>query len=164
MIIAKNIIGKVEDEIFSNKNIEWINVKSFEAKSRIMRCKTELGTDVAIDLPRGSYLSDGSVIADTGDTIIAIRRQPEEALIVRFDSTADLKLLVEDAARISYAFGNQHIPIEVHGLELRVPITTSQSVMEHTLEHVALRVAEVSFEKVKLALKEGFQEGSHHEH
>ena len=164
MIIARNIIGKVGNPIFADRKVDWIDVPSFEATKRIMRCKTELGTEIAIELPRGSYLSDGAVIADTGDVIIVIRRQPEDALVIRFDRTADPEILVEDVAKVGHAFGNQHLPMEVDGLEIRVPITTSQSVMEHTLEHIGLRVAEASFKKVKFALEEGFQGGSHHGH
>lgn len=164
MIIAKKIIGKVEDRVFAGRDVEWIDVPSFEAAKRILRRKTESGLEIAIELPRGSYLSDGAVIADTGDAIIAIRRQPEEALVIRFDSTADLELVVEDASRIGHTFGNQHIPIEVHGLEIRVPVTTSQSVIEHTLGHIGLRAAKTSFEQVRFALDKGFQEDSHHGH
>jgi urease accessory protein len=163
MIIARKIIGKVGDKMFAGRGVDWIDVPSFEATKRIMRCKTESGTEISIELPRGSYLSDGAVVADTGDVIIAIRRQPEDALVIRFDSTTDTEMLVEDVAKVAHAFGNQHIPMEVHGLEIRVPITTSQSVMEHTLEHIGLRVAEASFTKVSFALEEP-QGGSHHEH
>lgn len=164
MIIAREIMGKTEDKRFAGKEIDWIDVPSFEATKRIMRRKTESGKEVYIELPRGSYLSHGAVIFDSDNYIVAIRRKPEEAMIIRFDGNSKTEILAEDIARVAHAFGNQHLPMEVFGLEIRIPITTSQSAMEHTLEHIELRVAEVSFTKVQFALDEMTKGGGHHEH
>ena len=52
--------------------------------------------------------------------------------------------------RIGHAFGNQHVPIEVEGGEIRVPITTSPEIAARTVSALGLEGAEIALALVRL--------------
>jgi urease accessory protein len=70
---------------------------------------------------------------------------------VRLSSELSREALIEAAARIGHAFGNQHVPIDVLGGEIRLPISTSREIAGETVRALGLRGAEVRFELVRLA-------------
>ena len=122
-----------------------------EAARRRLRRHTDAGTDVAIDLPAGAYLADGVVLADDGARVVVVRRPPEAALVVVLDAAQDPGRLAAQAVRLGHAFGNQHVPVEVEGCEVRIPLTTSEAVARATVERLDLRGARIAVARVPLA-------------
>ena len=151
MLLVEEILGRGGDPRYAGRSVDRLLVTSSAAAKRRLRARTEAGTDIALDLPRGSYLEHGAVLFDDGERIIVAVRKPEEALVIRLSSTLDRAEVVRQAASIGHAFGNQHVPLEVVEGEIRVPITTSRDIAAATVERLALEGAEVSFDLVEFA-------------
>ena len=86
---------------------------SGDASARRLRGRTDAGTDVAVDLDRGTYLRHGAVVADDGETIVVVDRVPEDAVAVRLATGLPADELVRQAALIGHAFGNQQVGAQV---------------------------------------------------
>ncbi len=152
MLIVQTTLGRSDETRFAGRQVEHLRITSGDASKRRFRTRTDVGTDVALDLPRGSYLSDGAVLFDDGDRIVVVERQPEDALIIRLSSSLRHDELVRQAAAVGYAFGNQHVPLEITGGEIRVPITTSREIAAGTAERLGLEGAEISFGLIPFGL------------
>jgi urease accessory protein len=166
-LLVTEVLGSVDEGRFAGRNVEEVTVDSCDAAKRRLRLVTEAGTDVAIDLPRGSFLDDGAVIADDGTRIVVVRRKPEPALVIRFAPGLTREQLAAAAARVGHAFGNQHTPLDVSGEELLVPITTSADVAVETVRTLGLDGVSVEVGERRLACHAPAPAGGrnhHHEH
>ena len=152
MLIVHKIIGHASEPRFAGRNIERIEIDSTEAQKRRLRRQTDAGADIAIDLERGTYLRHHAVLADDGQTITIVERRLEDVVVVRLSENLGACELLAQAVRLGHAFGNQHVPVEVSGYEVRVPITTSREVAARTIHTLELQDAAVSFRKVTLGL------------
>ena len=152
MLVVDEIIGDMEEERFAGRRAELLSVDSVEASKRRFRSRTDAGTDIAVDLERGSYLRDGAVLYDNGERIIAVEREPEEAMVVRLSGELEASNRLARAVRLAHAFGNQHVPLEIEGEEIRVPITTSREIAAETAREVGISDEELHFGKVRLGL------------
>jgi urease accessory protein len=164
MIHVQAILGDAGEPGFSGRRVERLLVDSSEAAKPRLRRRTDAGKDVAVDLPRGSYLRDGAVLADDGETIVVVARKPEEAAIVRLSPELSGAELLSEAVRLGHAFGNQHVPLEIEGEEIRVRVTTSREIVAETLQALALRGASVSFGAVPFALERPSLHAGHEVH
>lgn len=151
MLLVQAILGRHDDPRYAGRRVERLLLTSTAAAKRRFRATTDAGSDVALDLVRGSYLGHGAVLFDDGERIIVVQREPEEALVIRLSSTLEHAELVRQAALIGHAFGNQHVPLEVANGEIHVPITTSREIAAATAERLELSGAEVSFAHVEFA-------------
>ena len=151
MLLVEEILGRDDDPRYAGRSVDRLLVTSSAAAKRRFRARTEAGTDIALDLPRGSYLEHGAVLFDDGERIIVAMRKPEEALVIRLSPTLDRAEAVRQATSIGHAFGNQHVPLEVVEGEIRGPITTSRDIAAATVERLALEGAEASFDLVEFA-------------
>lgn len=151
MLTVRRIVGHVDDVAGSGRTPERVAVSWAQATKRRLRTVTDQGTDVAIDLDPGDYLADGALLHDDGARLICVARTPERALVVRFASGTPADRMVERAARIGHAFGNQHVPIDVTAGEIHVPLTTSERVARATVEGLGLDDVEVAVREVRLA-------------
>jgi urease accessory protein len=168
MLALGEILGDEHDPGFAGRRVECVAVAWDVASKRRLRRDTDAGTDVAIDLPRGSYLADGAVLHDDGERIVVVRRRPEPALVVCFDPSAPPEQLVDQALRLGHAFGNQHVPVDIHGAEAHVPLTTSEAVARATVEALGLSAVRVEVAPVALGrgrpLAVGHGHGHEHAH
>jgi urease accessory protein len=144
------IVGDVDDPRYAGRLIERLVVASSDAAKRRLRAVGDGGTDVAVDLPRGSYLRHGAVLADDGERVIAVERAPEEAIVIRLDPRREPRELVACATRIGHAFGNQHVPVEVEDGEIRAPVTTSREIAEQTVRGLELSGVAIEFRSMRL--------------
>jgi urease accessory protein len=149
-LVVTDILGDADDPMFAGRRVEHLPVTSGDAGKRRLRAVTDGGTDVAVDLPRGSYLRDGAVLADDGARVIAVERVPEGAIVIRLDPAVGTAELIAAAARIGHAFGNQHVPVEVEDGEIRAPVTTSREVAEQSVRSLGLPGVELEFRLVRL--------------
>jgi urease accessory protein len=168
MELVREILGSAGEPRFSGRRVEPLVIDWAEASKGRLRRSAEGGTDVAIDLPRGSYLADGAVLVDDGERIVVVRRRREAALVVRLDPGAGHEALVRAAVLLGHALGNQHVPVEIDGLELRVPLTTSEEVALATVDRLGLPVARIEIAEVALGahgpLAAGHAHAGGHEH
>jgi urease accessory protein len=164
MLRVDGIVGHADEPRFRGRRVERLSVAWSEASKRRLRRDTDAGTDVAIDVPRGTYLADAAVLFDDGECIVVVERRPEAALVVSFDPALPAAKLVEQAVRLGHAFGNQHVPLDVEGEEVRVPLTTSEDVARATLERLELDGVEMRVAPVALARVRPLPTGQAHEH
>lgn len=167
MLQAREILGHAGEPRFHGRRVEHLIVGWDEASKRRLRRRTDGGTDVAIDVARGAYLADGVVLADDGERIVVVERHRERALVVRLDPALSSEQLARAAVLVGHAFGNQHVPLEVEGHEIRVPLTTSEAVARATVEALGLAGVEASSELVALGRERPMPAGhsqGHHGH
>lgn len=162
-LVCREILGDRDAEPFAGRRVDTVGVAAADASKRRLRVASEAGLDLAIDLPRGSFLRDGAVIADDGTTIVVIVRSAEEVMRVTISRKLDSDTRVAAALRIGHAFGNHHVPAEVVGDELVVPITTSPEIAKRTLDLLGLQGVEARFEQRPLALSRPLSGHAHHD-
>ena len=97
---------------------------------------TEDLTPVSLQLPRGTTLQDGDILATaTGDILVKVAAKPESVLTVRTDQSIDL-------IRAAYHLGNRHVSLEITPTYLRL---TPDPVLAGMLTQLGLQVtAEVA--------------------
>lgn len=161
---ATGVLGHASEERFRDRRSVGVPVAWDEASRRRLRRTAADGTDVAIDLPDGSYLADGSVVHDDGDRVLVIERPPEPALVVRFDPGLPRERLIAQAVALGHVFGNQHVPLEVEGGEARIPLTTSETVARATVDALALEGATATVREVALGSGQPLSAGAGHVH
>jgi urease accessory protein len=154
------ILGHRDDERFAGRRVDGLPVSWAEAGRHRLRRATAGGSDVAVDLPRGAFLEDGAVLDDDGVTIVAVVRAEEPALVVDLARVHDP---IRAAALIGHAFGNQHVPVDIEGTTIRVPLTTSEQVARATLDDLHLQHLQVTVEAVALGRRTPLH-ASRHEH
>jgi urease accessory protein len=74
-------------------------------KSRLV-AKLEGGQPIALQLPRGHVLRDGSLLRTSDGGIVRVRSADEELSVVR---SADATRLL----RAAYHLGNRHVPLQI---------------------------------------------------
>ena len=150
-LVCQQILGDEGDAAFANRCVDAVTVAAADASKRRLRLSSKSGLDVVVDLPRGSFLRDGAVLADDGERVVVVSRTPEEIMRVTISGQLDGEARVSAALRVGHAFGSQHVPVEVRDGELLVPITTSREVATRTLETLGLDGVEAQFEIRPLA-------------
>ncbi len=110
-----------------------------------MRVRSVEDADVAIDLPRQSWLFDGAVLHDDGHRILVAVRASEPVMVIEL-----AQMTPEAAFRIGHALGNRHSPSELRDNEIVVPVTdtpelTARPVLALGLPDLALRFEDRPF-------------------
>ncbi|MCY7338146.1 MAG: urease accessory protein UreE [Chamaesiphon sp.] len=97
---------------------------------------TDDKTPVYLQLPRGTALQDGDLLAsETGDILVQVAAKAEPVLTVTSDDSINL-------LRAAYHLGNRHVSLEITPTYLRL---TPDSVLERMLTQLGLQVvAEVA--------------------
>jgi urease accessory protein len=129
-LIVREILGHADDDGFVGRRPNCLAVASDEARRRRFRARLA-GGEVAVDLARGSFLFDGAVLHDDGETVVVVERELEPALVVRLDMSLPAEELVAQAARVAHWAGNQHLLVETEDDQIRVRVATTP---ELTLE------------------------------
>jgi urease accessory protein len=151
-VLVDEILGYDEDPRFAGRVRERLELQSEDARRRRLRRATAGGTDVAIDLPRGSFLRHRAVLHDDGRRVIVVERSPEPALVIRLDERLPADALVEQAARVGHWAGNQHLLVEAEGHELRVRIAATPELALRSAEALELEGARLAVADVRFAL------------
>jgi len=138
-LIVNGILGRADAPPFSGRPTERILVPAAEAGRRRMRMRSERGSDIALDLPKQSWLFNGAVLHDDGRRILVVVRPPEPVMVIPLANMTPTAVF-----RIGHALGNRHSPSELHDDEIVVPVTdtpelTSRPVLALGLANLALR-------------------------
>lgn len=112
MIIEK-IVGNLEDYESSTKQIDWLELEWEELNKRILRKKTESGTDVALSLESSGTLEYGDVLFEDEDTLIAVRTKLEKAYVIKPKT-------MKEMGEIAFEIGNRHTPCIISNEEILV--------------------------------------------
>lgn len=137
---AEAILGDVSDPAFAGRCRHTVSIGWGDAAKQRQLVVSDTGLQVRIMLPRGSFLSDGAVIADDGEHVVVVRRPPEPAVVVRFAHNTGV-----DCARrmlvLGYLLGNQHAPIDVTDEAVAAPLFTSAEAAEALLADLGIEGA-----------------------
>ena len=152
------ILGDRDEPRFAGRRVDELPVTWAEAGRHRLRRSTASGRDVAVDLPRGAFLADGSVLADDGAEIVVAVRTLEPALVIELAGASDP---LRSAALVGNVFGNQHVPVDVEGTAIRVPLTTSEEIARATLAALHLHGVEVSVGRVALGRRTPLHASGH---
>jgi urease accessory protein len=163
MLRASTLLGRREEARYAGRTIDAVPVTWDEATKRRLRRTSLAGVDVAIDVPRGTYLADGAVLDDDGARIIVVERTAASALVVDLPAAAPPGELIRAAARIGHAFGNQHVPLDVEGTSIRIPLTTSEAVARATVASLGIAGLDVRVDDVVLARAAPMTSGHRHD-
>ena len=151
-LLVRELVGDADEARFEGRRRDSLAVDSENARRRRLRAVTAGGTDVAVDLPRGSFLRHHAVVHDDGERIIVAERAPEPALVVRLDDSLSAEALVEQTALVAHWAGNQHLLVETDGHDIRVRIATTPELMLDAARALHLPGAEISVADVPFAL------------
>jgi len=99
------------------ENFERLKISRAELEKRILRRKTDRGTDVGLNLEPGVKLRHGDVIKN-GDMKIVIEQLPEKIITVKLKN----KKMTDVMVLLGHIIGNRHRPISIQGDEISFPI------------------------------------------
>lgn len=167
MTIVEALLGHVDDPAYAGRPTDVVLLDSAESGKRRLRRRSAAGRDIALDLPRGTFVAAGAVLADLGDEVLVAERRPERALVASLAPGLGPEAAFRQALALGHALGNQHVPIEVRGGELRIPVTTSEDVLLAAVTRLGLDGLELRWADVPLAEREplaGHGHGHPHTH
>ena len=133
------------DDINSG-NFEKLKISRTELEKRILRRKTDRGTDVGLNLKSGIKLRHGDVIKN-GDTKIVVEQLPEKIITVRLKN----KKMTDVMVLLGHIIGNRHRPISIKSDEISFPIQADSEkevftkLFQSIINHIEMTVEERIF-------------------
>ncbi len=127
-------------------NFEKLKISRMELEKRILRRKTDRGTDVGLNLEPGVKLRHGDVIKN-GDTRIVVEQLPEKIISVRLKN----KKMTDVMVLLGHIIGNRHRPISVKNDEISFPIQADSEkevftkLFQSIINHIEMTVEERIF-------------------
>ncbi|MGI9565989.1 MAG: urease accessory protein UreE [Nitrosopumilus sp.] len=99
------------------ENVERLKLSRIELERKILRRKTDRGTDVGLKLDQGKKLHHGDVI-ENGDTKIIVEQLPEKVLSIKVKPEKKMEVFV----LLGHIIGNRHRPISIKNKLILFPI------------------------------------------
>jgi len=126
-----------------NGNFEKLKISRMELEKRILRRKTDRGTDIGLNLEPGVKLRHGDVIKN-GDMKIVVEQLPEKIIIVKLKN----KKMTDVMVLLGHIIGNRHRPISIKSDEISFPIqANSEKEVFTKLFHSIINYIEISVEE-----------------
>jgi len=141
-----NIFLNKEFGDLKNKNFEKLKISRLELEKRILRRKTDHGTDVGLNLEPGVKLRNGDVIKN-GDAIIVVEQLPEKVISVKLKT----KNIIDVMVLLGHIIGNRHRPISIQKEEILFPIQADSELevftklFQNIINHVEMSIEEQIF-------------------
>ena len=107
-----------------------------------MRLRGDQSTEIAIDLPKQSWLFDGAVLHDDGRRLLVVARPPEPVMVIALASLTPAAMF-----RIGHALGNRHSPSELRDDEIVVPVTDTPELASRPVLALGLEGLRLRFEQ-----------------
>ena len=127
-------------------NFEKLKISRMDLEKRILRRKTDCGTDVGLNLDPGIKLRNGDVIKNDGVRIV-IEQMPEKVISVKLKT----KSMVDVMVLLGHIIGNRHRPISIQREEIIFPIQADSEMQVFTklfsniINHIEIAVDERIF-------------------
>ncbi len=127
-------------------NFEKLRISRMELEKRILRRKTDRGTDVGLNLDSGVKLRHGDVIKN-GDMKIVVEQLPEKIITVRLKN----KEMTEVMTLLGHIIGNRHRPVSIKNNEISFPIQADSEkevftkLFQSIIDHIEMTVGEQIF-------------------
>jgi len=129
-----------------NGNFEKLKISRMELEKRILRRKTDCGTDVGLNLEPGVKLHHGDVIKN-GDMKIVVEQLPEKIITVRLKN----KKMTDVMVLLGHIIGNRHRPISIKDDEISFPIQADSEkdvftkLFQNIINHIEITIEEKIF-------------------
>jgi len=133
-IVVEAVLGMLTEPRWAAREPDPVDVAWGDAGKHRRIVRSASGRELALRLPRGTFLADGAVLADDGDTVVVVRRPPEPAVVVPLDGADGLRA----ALLLGYVLGNRHAPLDLESGELRTPLMTSPATARSMLADLGL--------------------------
>jgi len=127
-------------------NFEKLKISRMELEKRILRRKTDRGTDVGLNLEPGVKLRHGDVIKN-GNMKIVVEQLPEKIITVRLKN----KKMTDVMVLLGHIIGNRHRPISIKNDEISFPIQADSEkevftkLFQSIINHIEMTVEERIF-------------------
>ncbi len=141
-----NIFHDKEFDDLKSGNFEKLKISRMELEKRILRRKTDRGTDIGLNLESGVRLRHGDVIKN-GDMKIVVEQLPEKIITVRLKN----KKMVDVMVLLGHIIGNRHRPISIKDDEISFPIQADSEkevftkLFQNIINHIEITVEEKIF-------------------
>ena len=137
MRIIDSILGNTSDAQWQERaktaQIDYLALNQWDAQKNRLRRTSENGDDIAVSLPRNTFLKNGDVLFyDEGSKHMLVAKiKLRDVLIIEIQEL--MKKEKEDLIRLCFelghALGNQHWPSVVRDHKIIVPLTVDKKVM-----------------------------------
>ncbi len=141
-----NIFFDKEFDELKSGNFEKLKISRMELEKRILRRKTDRGTDIGLNLEPGVKLRHGDVIKN-GYMKIVIEQLPEKIITVRLKNEKMTDVMV----LLGHIIGNRHRPISIQRDEISFPIQADSEkevftkLFQSIINHIEMTVEERVF-------------------
>jgi urease accessory protein len=146
MLNINSILGNIfKDTSLECANLEKLIISRIDLEKRILRKKTNLGTDIGINLNSSTKLQHGDIIGNDKTKII-VEQMPEKVISVKLKEN-DEKI----AILLGHIIGNRHRPIAIKDKMILFPIQEDseleifQRLLKEIIEHIELKIKEEIF-------------------
>ena len=107
--------GNINSADTGNKNIDRLQLEWFETNKRILRKKTNAGTELSLKfLKENAALTEGDILFEDENTIVAVEVIPCDCLVIK-------PINMFEMASVCYEIGNKHLPLFYDNDELLIP-------------------------------------------
>ena len=146
MININSIFGNIlKDSNLEKKNFEKLKISRIDLEKRILRTKTDLGTDIGINLDSGIKLQNGDIIGNDKIKII-VEQIPEKVISVTLkENNENIAIL------LGHIIGNRHRPIAIKEKVILFPIQEDseleifQRLFKEIINHIELKIVKEVF-------------------
>ena len=138
-----NIFQDDEIKNLDKEDIEKIKLSRTDLEKRILRKKTDHGTDIGFRLEQGIKLQHGDIFKN-GDTKIIIEQLPEKVISIKIKTENKMNVLV----LLGHIIGNRHRPISIKKETILFPIQAeSEKEVFTKLLHSIINDIEISIKE-----------------
>ena len=143
--VGNIFLDKGFDE-FKYKDFEKLKLSRIELEKRILRRKTDRGTDVGLKLDPGVRLRHGDIIKN-GNMKIIIYQLSEKVISVRLKA----KDMTDVMVLLGHIIGNRHRPISIRNEEIVFPIQADSEkeiftkLFQNIIKYIEIKVEEQIF-------------------
>ncbi len=160
MLIVDSVLGNISDSVWQERvnklEVDYLVLNQWDAQKNRLRRKSEQGNDIAISLPRNTFLQNGDVLSfdEAAGNMLVAKINLRDVLIIEVqellkkDSSDLLRLCFE----LGHAIGNQHWPAVVREGRIIVPLTVDKKVMESVMRTHAFPDITYAFHPAEVAV------------
>lgn len=141
-----NIFLHNDVDDLNGKGLERLQLSRLELEKKILRRKTNHGTDICLNLAQGVKLCHGDVIMNEGVKII-VEQLPEKVISVRLRT----KNMIDVMVLLGHIIGNRHRPISIQDGEILFPIQMDSEkeiftkLFQSIINHIEITIQEKIF-------------------
>jgi urease accessory protein len=160
MLIVDTVLGNTSDKQWQDRaaaaKVDYLALDQWDAQKNRLRRKTEQGNDIAVSLPRNTFLQNGDVLAfdEASNSMIVAKINLRDVLIIEIKELLkkDQSELVRLCIELGHALGNQHWPAVVRDNKIILPLTVDKKVMTSVMRTHAFPDITYDFHPAEVAI------------